>query len=301
MLSSSGRFSRIQSICPVELARSVALQHGREILGRVEPDLVEPRVLRVPVVLVADRLDVRLHDPVVEPKRSVADELAGPRELDAMLLEARAVHRVRRAVREQAEKVRRRVLELDLERVIVERAHTELGRRELARRDLVGVHDRAQDERVTRQRRGVDAAPEAEDVVIRGDLVAVRPARVAAQSEHVGLAVRAHGPRLGAARHGIALRRFVDQPFEQVAQNVRAGHFLVAMRVERLNLRAVTEVQYLHFRKLGAARAADRSAAGAAAVDPASARGEHEARGGDRRPLTHSFHSEDTPQRCFGN
>ena len=86
----------------VELERAKALQLGRLVLGRIEPDFLELRVGVVPVVRVAHDLDVRLHDPVVEHERAVADEVAGPRPLIAVRLERRAVDGIGHRVREQA-------------------------------------------------------------------------------------------------------------------------------------------------------------------------------------------------------
>ena len=63
--------------------------------------------------------------------------------------------------------------------------------------------------------------------------------------------------RFGRARYQIAVRRFHDQRFEQVAQDIRPGHALRTMRVERLRLGAVVFAQRLIRREFGAARAAN--------------------------------------------
>jgi hypothetical protein len=213
---------------------------------------------------VAHDLEMRLHDPVLEHECAVAHEVAGPREQAAVLLVARSMQRVRHRVREQPQEIRRRVRELDRKRVVVERANAERVGRQLARGDLVGVLDRREDERVRRQRRGIDAAAHAEHEVVGRDRVAVRPLRVLAQMERVDLAVGAHVPGLRGAGREVAVRLLVDEALEEVALDVRARELLAAMRVERLDLGAVAEVQHLALGELGAARPADLHAARAA-------------------------------------
>ncbi len=134
----------------VEIVRAISLQLRGHVLGRIEIDLLQSRVRVVPVIRIADELDVRLHDPLVEPERAIADEVSGPRELATVLFHARPMHGISRRVREQSQEVGRRVRELDLERVVVDRAHADPFGRQPPRADLVRVLDRAQDERVDR-------------------------------------------------------------------------------------------------------------------------------------------------------
>ena len=82
------------------------------------------------------------------------------------------------------------------------------------------------------------------------------------------------------ARDQIAVRRLADEPFVEVEVHVEARDVFGAMRVERLQLGAVADVQHLLLRELRAARAADlrlrpagraRCRAAAAARDGAAA------------------------------
>src|SRR5690606_40804281 len=57
--------------------------------------------------------------------RAVRDEIAGTDERVAVRLDARRMHGVARGMRQEAEKVRRRMVEPDLERVIVDRGDAE--------------------------------------------------------------------------------------------------------------------------------------------------------------------------------
>ena len=200
---------------------------------------------------------MRLHDPLVEPECAIADEMSGPRELAAVLFHARPMHWVSRRVCEQPQEVGRRVRELDLERVVVDRAHADPFRRQTPRGDLIRVLDRAQDERVDRERLRIGRAPKAVDEVVRGDGIAVRPASAPPQREHIRLAVLAHGPRLCCGGLRVAVRRLAHEPFVEIAEHVRARHVLVAGRIERLNLGTVTEVQHLVRREHAAGRPTD--------------------------------------------
>src|SRR3546814_15970807 len=63
----------------------------------------------------SDLVDLRLYTPVVEPIRTIADQAAGPREAAAELCERRSIDREAHRVCEQAEKVRRRLFQQNLQ------------------------------------------------------------------------------------------------------------------------------------------------------------------------------------------
>src|SRR3546814_15371986 len=93
--------------CDVEFAGAIALEFGRNVVGRQILHVIDLRVRIIPVVRIAPQVDLRLYTPVVEPIRTIAAHAAGPREAADELCERRYIDRAAHRVCEQAETLRR--------------------------------------------------------------------------------------------------------------------------------------------------------------------------------------------------
>ena len=275
---------------------AIAPDLRRFVLGVVEPDLVDNRLVVIPVIRVAHELHVRLHDPILELIGPIGDEVTRTGKPVAMRLDTRAVNRIARRMRQQPEKIRRGGLELNLERVVVERAHSQVGDGPPPGRDRARVQDRIQYKRVPGQRGRIQATPQPVDEIVGHDGIAVGPARVAPQRERIGPAVVAYFPGLRGAGNILAIGRLVDQAFEQISLDVRARNPLALMRVQTLRLRAVTPMKDLNFGEIRPALAPHGNAGrprGAVIeiVAAAACRERHrDQKSRNRTPVGHGFH-----------
>ena len=104
---------------------------------------------------------------------------------------------------EQERQIGRRLVELDAEGTVVDRADADLGKIRQPARDesLRAAHDE-KIERIGRAQRRRECALRAEDEILRRDRVAVGPAGVGAQVEGVDEPVVGNLPAFGDAGHG---------------------------------------------------------------------------------------------------
>ncbi len=90
---------------------------------------------------------------------------------------------------EQFQKVRGRVLERDLQSLVVKRLHAQLVQRHLAGSDFLGILDGVKDAGITGGGFRVHDAVESEFEIASGDGIAIRPLGVLAHVERVDEAV----------------------------------------------------------------------------------------------------------------
>ena len=122
----------------VELAGLVAAHHGGEVRGREVVDRVDLDVLGVVVVLVLDELDVRVRHELGELVGAVRHHVAGLDEVLAELLDRGLMHGQAGLVGQQFEEVGGRLLERDLEGLVVDGLDAEFLDLALALVDLLG-------------------------------------------------------------------------------------------------------------------------------------------------------------------
>ena len=114
---------------PVELPGPVSFELHGGVLDGIEVHGLDAHVVRVMVVGVLHEPYVRLHDLLVQYVGAVGDQPARTREAIPVLLDVGRIDGKRRRMRQQFQEVRRRTLEADDERPVIDRLHAQrLGR-----------------------------------------------------------------------------------------------------------------------------------------------------------------------------
>ncbi len=227
---------------PVHLTVEVHVVGGVVVVDRIEDDLVKLHRVGIPVLLVAYDPDVGLGHPFLQGERSVADKVLGKGPLVAILLDGVHRHDRERVVGQRADRVRKRSDQLDLEGLVVDRAHAEgfwsgftgveLGR---------SLQEHRGEPCVRGSGRGIELADPRVHEGLGGDGHAVAPHRVA-QGEGVGGAVVADGPALrqsGDTFGGLGI--VDDQTFEDGLVEAVLGNSLDHLGIEALGLGTVDQ------------------------------------------------------------
>ena len=256
----------------------------QEVLHRIEPCGGV-----VPVVRVAPGEEVGARHPFLEDERAVGDHRAGPREAFRVGGERRPVHRTGARMRQQGGQIRRGRRERDDDGRIVRRGHAE-GLRGLAPGDDVArVRDDVDVLRIARSGGGVHQTAQSGHEIRRHHGVAVGPARLATQLEHIDSAVGAHAPRARHSRRhgGLAVER--GQALAQIAQDALRLEAAGLLRIEGVRVGSAAAHQDGRMRRnAGACR--PLLARAAASGECGEGRRQRRNGGGAKRgaPLTHA-------------
>ena len=207
-------------------------QRGRTILQRQELFAVDPDVRGVVKVLVARQHDAVVRGEFGEAIGAVADEIARTHEILTEFLDVGRIDGNRGLMREQAEDERCRALQLDFQRMRVQRLHAERFRFHRALVDRLAVLQHVEQIGVLRPERGIEQTPERIDEIGGDDRVAIRPFRVA-QLESIGEPVGARGPARGDAGNQGAAGVIGEQALEQVIDDVGLDDRPGQLRIER--------------------------------------------------------------------
>ena len=204
---------------------------------------------------VAAQLDHRAQHPVLEDVGAVADEIAGPGKLRAVLLDRAPVHRQRRRVGQQLQEVGRDPGQSDFQVPITERVDAERIDGEIAGNDRRDILYHRQCFRVVRRRLGIDETPQAEHEVVCRHRVPVGPARLLAEEKFVAQPVVGNRPALGHAGHQRAVGCVAQQAFEQIPLHRVRLRRPCQMRIDRFGFlpEAALERRFDRTRRLRAA------------------------------------------------
>ncbi len=142
-------------------------------------------------------------------------------------------------VRQKSWEIRRWRSELNDDRRLIRRGHTQRVGLLLAVDDVASVRHDIDDLRVLRSRCRIDEPAKAGNEIFGDDLVAVRPARIRAEREGVRLAVRADAPLLRNTRRGAGVFRESRQSFAEITQDRLRLDGARALGIERIRIRPI--------------------------------------------------------------
>jgi hypothetical protein len=233
----------------VEVATLEGVHLGRFVVDGEEMDALQPDPPRVPVVGIAFHPDPHVGTPLDEAEWAVADKLPGPPRLAHISrpprLDVGTVNGQEGVVGEDLEEVRRGLREAHDKGVRIgrEKAH----RRPRPFPAMVGLgtlHD-VEPVRVLTGEAGLERPAPGEDEIVRGDGVAVAPARLGPQVKGPGAAVRIEFPSRGhAGDDGLIVRRARrDKALDQRPQDAHLGDAGDGLRIEVARFRPVVHQQ----------------------------------------------------------
>jgi hypothetical protein len=190
--------------------------------------------------------------PFLQHIGAVRHPVLGLGVIGAVLLHARLMHGIAGLVRQQLQEIRRRPLQRDLQRLVVDRPDAEVLQLRAFQLlvDLLRILDREKDVGVFRASFRIDDAAEGENVVRRLEVVAVRPFGVGAQLEGVDCPVAGLLVALGDAIDDFALGVVDHQAVPQVARQMRLGDNAALLHIQRFRVAVVAAVER-HLREGG--------------------------------------------------
>ncbi len=190
----------------IDFTGQVAVQLGVGGLDWQVGHLLDHRLGVVPVAGVALNVDTLVDHPIFQHIGAVGNHVTGLGPLVTKLLDHFLGHRIGGGVREHADEVRHRLLQLHFEGVIVAGFHPQGVGRFLATDDVGRIRD-GRDLHVPgvrRSRLGIHGPLEGEDEVMGGDRIPIGPLGIFAQVEHEVFVVLGF-PGLGDAGQGFTL------------------------------------------------------------------------------------------------
>ena len=226
------RIGDIHLVGPIAVELVAGRQHGH---GRNGHAVV------VVIFRVLLHLDMAVHPPALQQVGAARHIVLRLCPLVPVLLHGGPVHRIGPGHDHHVRKIGHRLGERELQRLFVQRFHTECFRPRLALHDGVGIEHLAigQIPAVDPPRLRVGQAAETVDEIIGRDRIAIGPLGIAQMEgpDAVALAF----PVRGQPRNGLALTVGGGQAIHQLADDRIGSHFTGLLRVERGGLDTVAD------------------------------------------------------------